>query len=126
MFTACNTSTLKNSILFSFSSPLSRLRVVVATVAFGMGVHMCKEFIIVVLHLTVKHTYKRLEEQVEMVILHLQLCFSQRETSYPFMESGIVAYCQNKAFVGERYFLMISIYQRQYHQLAASAVIFVQ
>ena len=38
MFTACSTPKLKASILKSFSSINSWLRVVVATVAFGMGI----------------------------------------------------------------------------------------
>jgi ATP-dependent DNA helicase RecQ len=38
MFTACNTSNIKNSILASFSSSLGKLRVVVATIAFGLGI----------------------------------------------------------------------------------------
>ena len=38
MFTACHTAALKDSILKSFSLPESRLRVVIATVAFGMGI----------------------------------------------------------------------------------------
>lgn len=36
MFTACNTASIKNSILSSFLSPIGKLRIVVATVAFGL------------------------------------------------------------------------------------------
>ena len=43
MFSKCTQSALKESIVSSFVNPKSRLRVVVATVAFGMGLiaHMC-------------------------------------------------------------------------------------
>ena len=37
MFCACTTVPVKNTILLSFCSPSSKLRVVVATIAFGMG-----------------------------------------------------------------------------------------
>ena len=37
MFTACTTASVKERILQSFGSPSSILRVVVATIAFGVG-----------------------------------------------------------------------------------------
>ena len=37
MFTACTTPTVKESIINNFSNPNSKLRIVVATIAFGMG-----------------------------------------------------------------------------------------
>ena len=38
MFSACNTPGLKQSILSSFSNPSGILRIVIATIAFGMGI----------------------------------------------------------------------------------------
>ena len=38
MFTSCTQEEVKRSILESFTSPKSQLRVVVATISFGMGI----------------------------------------------------------------------------------------
>ena len=37
MFTACTTPTVKESIIHNFSNPNSKLHIVVATIAYGMG-----------------------------------------------------------------------------------------
>ena len=38
MFTSCTETGVKNQILQSFTSPNSTLRIVIATIAFGLGV----------------------------------------------------------------------------------------
>ena len=44
MFTACTRKDVKDSILANFTNPKSFLRVVVATLAFGMGLYQCLRY----------------------------------------------------------------------------------
>jgi len=39
MFTSCTTSNVKDNIIQSFVEPNGRLRIVIATIAFGMGIN---------------------------------------------------------------------------------------
>lgn len=95
MFTACNTPTLKNSIISSFSQPRSRLRVVIATVAFGMGID-CPN-VRQVIHwgppsdpeMYIQETGR--DGQLSFATLY----YNRQDIAFSFMEKEIVEYCKN-------------------------------
>ena len=91
MFHAINSVKVKNSILHSFSCVGGRLRILIATVAFCMGID-CPDivweltaptFVISFIgdhHQTVKVISRELEELAEMVFLHTLIYIIQAET----------------------------------------------
>ena len=98
MLTACNTPSLKNSVLKSFGSETSRLRIVFATVAFGMGVDV--PGIRRIIHWSFRHIKTYIQETGHAgrdgKIAYAKLYFSKKDLSLPFMEESIKSYCTNK------------------------------
>ena len=98
MFTACSTPKLKSSILKSFSSTNSLLRVVVATVAFGMGID-CSD-VRYIYHWSPPsdiETYIQETGRAESDnnAAFATLFFSKKDLSYSFVEQSMVDYCNN-------------------------------
>ena len=97
-FTASNTPALKNAIVASFSKPQSRLRVVIATVAFGMGID-CPNVRQVIhwgppsdLEMYIQETGRAGRDgQLSFASLY----YNRRDISFSFMEPEVVAYCNN-------------------------------
>jgi ATP-dependent DNA helicase RecQ len=96
MFTACNSPSLKSSIIKSFVSDSSRLRIVFATVAFGMGVnvpgirqifHWCPPSNI---EAYIQET-GRAGRDGEVAIV--KLFYSKADLSPAFVEDSIKSYC---------------------------------
>ena len=106
MFTACSTP----SILKSFSSTNSRLRVVVATVAFGMGID-CSD-VRYIYHWSppsdIENIYKRQEEQEETIMLPLPP-FSFQKKTYPILSlnKAWLTTVITMAYVEDRFYLRI-------------------
>ena len=96
MFHACNSSSNKSAILKTFLTD-SRLRILVATVAYGMGID-CPN-VRRIIHWGPHPTLKVIQEtgragrdgQPARAILF----YSKRDLSHPYMEESIVNYCQN-------------------------------
>ena len=83
MFTASNSVEVKNSILQSFTRTKGRLRILIATVAFGMGID-CPTYVVSFIgvhHLILKNIFKRLGELAVMVCHVMQLSFTHVGTS---------------------------------------------
>ena len=97
MFHACNSSSTKSAILKSFLTD-SRLRILVATVAFGMGID-CPNVRRIIHWGPPSNTESYIQEtgragrdgQPARAILF----YSKRDLSHPYMEESIVSYCQN-------------------------------
>ena len=70
MFTACTRMDLKKSILCSFVQPTHYLRIIIATVAFGMGINTRT----VIDWAPPDDLRKKLEELGEMATQHLLSC----------------------------------------------------
>lgn len=99
MFTACNTSTLKNSILSSFSNSTGRLRIVIATVAFGMGID-CPNVRRIIhwgppsdLEMYIQETGRAGRDGK---VAYANLFYNKRDISFSFIEEDIISYCRNK------------------------------
>lgn len=97
MFTACNTTSLKKSILASFSKPNGRLRIVIATVAFGMGID-CPNVRRIFhwgppsdLEMYIQTGRAGRDGQVSFATLF----YNKRDISFSFMEEEITKYCTN-------------------------------
>ena len=98
MFTACNTTGVKASILSSFCANHSRLRLVIATVAFGMGID-CPN--------VQRMIHWSSPSDVEMYIQEMgragrdgatafaTLFYSRKDISMTFIDESIVQYCEN-------------------------------
>ena len=117
MFTACNTPTLKHSILKSFSDPNATLRIVIATIAFGYTG---------VLLQMLRVTYKRLVELVEMG--------KQYRPSYTFPSVTFLSHSWRKVWyltvkipviVEEKFFLKTLIFYLRRNLLDNYVVTFV-
>lgn len=97
MFHACNSSSTKSAILTSFLSQ-SRLRILVATVAFGMGVD-CPNVRRIIHWGPPSNVESYIQETGRAgrdgQPAHAILFYSKRDLSHPFMEESIRNYCQN-------------------------------
>ncbi|XP_003391641.1 PREDICTED: ATP-dependent DNA helicase Q-like SIM [Amphimedon queenslandica] len=98
MFSACNSSVIKNQIVASFSSPNSRLRIVIATVAFGMGID-CPN-IRQVIHWSPPSDIEAYIQEIGRAgrdgkMAYATLLYSKKNISLPFMDSSMVVYCRN-------------------------------
>lgn len=98
MFTACSTPKLKASILKSFSSTNSRSRVVVATVAFGMGID-CSD-VRYIYHWSPPSDIETYIQEtgragIDNNAAFATLFFSKKDLSYSFIEQSMVDYCNN-------------------------------
>ena len=98
MFTACNTPTLKHSILKSFSDPNGTLRIVIATIAFGMGID-CPD-VHRIIHWGPPSDVESYIQETGRAgrdgkTVQAQLYFSKRDISFSFMEESMVSYCKN-------------------------------
>ena len=98
MFTACNTSGIKNSILRSFTNPNGRLRIIIATVAFGMGID-CPN-VRRIIHWGPPSDIETYIQETgrggrDGNITVACLYYSRRDLSLQFMEPEIVSYCKN-------------------------------
>ena len=98
MFSACNTPGLKQSILSSFSNPSGILRIVIATIAFGMGID-CPNVQRVIhwgppsdLESYIQETGRAGRDGSKA---YAELLFSKRDTGVSFMEPSMKSYCQN-------------------------------
>ena len=97
-FSACNSPSIKNHILSAFSSPNGRLRIVIATVAFGMGID-CPN-IRRIIHWGPPSDIESYIQETGRAgrdgdTAYATLYYSKRELSLPFMDSSMVAYCKN-------------------------------
>jgi ATP-dependent DNA helicase RecQ len=98
MFTACNTARIKNSILTSFLCPIGKLRIVVATVAFGLGID-CPD-VRRIIHWTPPADLESYIQETgrggrDGSTAHATLFYSKKDISLYFIERGVSAYCQN-------------------------------
>lgn len=99
MFTACNTSSIKKSILVSFSSPHGKLRIVIATVAFGMGID-CPN-VRRIIHWSPPADCESYIQETgrggrDGETAHAILYYSRKDISFSFMDKSMIDYCQNK------------------------------
>ena len=98
MFTACNSSHVKNSILRSFNSRYSRLRIVIATIAFGMGID-CSD-VRRIIHWSppsdvesyIQETGRAGRDGQTAVVT---LFYNKRDLSFSYMDDSIKHYCLN-------------------------------
>ena len=97
MFHACNSSSVKSGILTSFISD-SRLRVLVATVAFGMGID-CSDVRRIIhwgppsdIESYIQETGRAGRDGKQA---HAILFYSRRDLSQPYIEEDMVNYCLN-------------------------------
>ena len=108
MFNACNTSHVKSNILSSFASPKSRLRVIVATVAFGMGID-CPNVENIIHWGPPSDCESYIQETgragQDGTTAYATLYYNKRDISHPYMESGIVDYCENNEYHCRRHML---------------------
>lgn len=99
MFTASNSSSLKSSILQSFASSTSRLRIVFATIAFGMGVDIPN--IRQIIHWSPPSDVETYIQETGRAgrdgeTSFVKLFYSKRDLSLSFMEESIKNYCTDK------------------------------
>lgn len=97
-FSACNSPGIKNQILSTFSIPSGRLRIVIATVAFGMGID-CPNIRQVVHWSPPANCESYIQETGRAgrdgQTAYATLFYSNKDISLPFMESPMVKYCRN-------------------------------
>ena len=109
MFTACNTPGLKQKILSSFTNRNGQLKIVVATVAFGMGIDSPNVQRIIHwgppsdLECYIQETGRAGRDGNRAVV---ELLFSNRDIGISFIENSMKSYCKN-ASVDELFFLKI-------------------
>ena len=89
---------IKNQFLASFLSPNSRLRIVIATVAFGMGID-CPN-IRQVIHWSPPSDIEAYIQEIgrsgsDGNMAYATLFYSKKNISLPFKDSSMVAYCRN-------------------------------
>lgn len=98
MFSACNSPSIKSQILSSFSAATGRLRIVIATVAFGMGID-CPN-IRRVIHWSPPSNWESYIQETgragrDGMTAYATLFYSRKDVSLTFMEQSIVKYCIN-------------------------------
>lgn len=101
MFTACNTPTLKQCILKSFLEPDGNLRIVIATIAFGMGID-CPDVHRIIHWGPPSDVESYIQETGrggrDGKLVQAKLYYSNRDISLSFMEESMVSYCKNSSF----------------------------
>lgn len=95
MFTACNTPSLKRAILKSFSIPNGTLRIVIATIAFGMGIDVHR-----IIHWGPPSDIESYIQETGIagrdgITALAQLLYSKQEISFSFIEDSIASYGKN-------------------------------
>lgn len=92
-FSACNSPAVKNQILSSFSSPNGRLRVVIGTIAFGMGID-CPN-IRQIIHWNPPSDMEAYIQETGRTgrNAYATLYYLNKDIALPFMNSSMVAYC---------------------------------
>ena len=100
MFKAINTAKVKNSILESFSKKEGRLRILIATVAFGMGID-CPNIRRVIHFSPPSDTEEYIQETGRAgrdgLPCYATLFYSHRDIGNTYMDNSIVNYCKNKS-----------------------------
>ena len=96
MFTASNSPSLKSSILKSFSINTSRLRIIFATVAFGMGVDV--PGIHQIIHWSPPSNVETYIQETGRAgkdgqLSIVKLFYSRTDLSQPFVEESMKSYC---------------------------------
>ena len=98
MFTACTTSDVKETIISSFTKPDGRLRIVVATIAFGMGLN-CPNVRRIIHWGPPSDTESNIQETGRAGrdgdTAHAHLYYTKREISGDLVEGSMKAYCVN-------------------------------
>ena len=97
-FSTCNSPAVKNQILSSFSTPNGRLQVVIATIAFGMGID-CPN-IRQIIHWNPPSDMEAYIQETSRagrdgMVAYATLYYSNKDIAPPFMNSSMVAYCHN-------------------------------
>ena len=108
MYTSCNHSHVKKAILDAFTSPESSLRVVVATIAFGMGVD-CPN-VRRIIHLGPTEDIENYVQQIGRAGRYGKPSFTTllfRKKYAKRVEKSMLDYCHNKLLVVEIYSTMI-------------------
>ena len=99
MFTACTTSDVKETIISSFTKPDGRLRIVVATIAFGMGLN-CPNVRRIIHWGPPSDTESYIQETGRAGrdgdTAHASLYYAKREISGDLVDGSMNAYCINK------------------------------
>ena len=98
MFTACTTTNVKDAILKSFSCTEGRLRIVIATVAFGMGLD-CPN-IRNVIHWGPPADFESYIQECGRVgrdgeKAYASLFYSKRDICHDYVEQSMKSYCEN-------------------------------
>lgn len=98
MFTACNSAGVKTQILSSFAVANGRLRIVIATVAFGMGID-CPN-VRRVIHWSPPSDCEAYIQETGRAgrdgeTAYAILYYAKRDISYSFMDKAIIQYCRN-------------------------------
>ena len=99
MYTACTPSIVKQTILNSFVKKEGKLRVIICTVAFGMGVD-CASVLHVIHWGPPADTESYIQETGcagrDSITSYASLYYSKTEIAYNYIEDSIKKYCRNK------------------------------